>query len=284
MGVCSVGLVRRGVSLGLIAVLAVLSQSDGEAAGKRRGKHTRTKARTKFVAAAPLAAMAPGSPTGPPLGPPMAPRVPVDDPAEGLNRGIAAFNDGVYVVALRPAARGWKAVVGERGTRVFGNFFMNLGTPASALNAVAQGRPRVAADEVRRFGINTTAGVLGFHDVAADCYGIGAADLDFGLTLARYGADTGPAVQLPLLGPSSVRDGVGTVVDIATGNFTNPVGGAALVAPRVVNQIAIRYPMIDRIRAESPDPYVAFRDGAAARRESAVDALSLESIPARPAR
>ena len=101
----------------------------------------------------------------------------------------------------------------------FGNFFENLTTPARFVNCLLQGKGPEADRELRRFGINTTAGVLGFGDPAYDRWGLKPAEEDLGQTLAVYGLGDGFYVVWPLFGPSTLRDSVGMVGD----SFLNPV-------------------------------------------------------------
>ncbi len=93
------------------------------------------------------------------------------------------------------------------------NFLSNLGEPQTFANDVLQGEVTRAATTLGRFTINTTIGVGGLVD-AATKFGIDGHTTDFGETLAVYGADEGPYLVLPVLGPSNPRDAAGYVVDI----------------------------------------------------------------------
>ena len=73
--------------------------------------------------------------------------------------------------------------------------------------------------DIGRFVVNSTVGVLGFLDPATDA-GLPDSREDFGQTLARWGAPSGPYLVLPILGPSTIRDGTGTLVDFL---YLNPV-------------------------------------------------------------
>ena len=92
------------------------------------------------------------------------------------------------------------------------NFFSNLNDPWIAVNQLLQGKVERAIDDLGRFVWNSTFGLLGLIDVASDM-GLQKHKEDFGQTLAVWGVDFGPYLVLPILGPSSVRDGVGLIPD-----------------------------------------------------------------------
>jgi phospholipid-binding lipoprotein MlaA len=92
------------------------------------------------------------------------------------------------------------------------NFFANLKDPWIAVNQLLQGKPRLAVDDLGRFVWNSTFGLLGLIDVASDM-GLAKHNEDFGQTLAVWGIDFGPYFVIPILGPSSVRDGTGLIAD-----------------------------------------------------------------------
>ena len=129
-----------------------------------------------------------------------------------MNRATFEFNDGVDRVALRPLAEGYRFVLPEPVRDGVRNFFANLQDPWIALNQLLQGKVEEALSDAWRFIVNSTFGFGGILDVATDMRLPKHAE-DFGQTLAVWGVDFGPYLVLPLLGPSSVRDGVGTLVN-----------------------------------------------------------------------
>lgn len=140
------------------------------------------------------------------------------DPLEGWNRGVFAVNDTLDVYLLEPIARGYDYVVPEVVQTGIGNFFENLGYPSYLVSDVVQLKFGQAAHHTGRFLVNTTAGLLGFIDVAKDL-GLEAHKEDFGIALAYHGVPAGPYIVLPLFGPSNLRDGIGRLVDL----FLDPV-------------------------------------------------------------
>jgi len=134
------------------------------------------------------------------------------DPWEPLNRVTFDFNDGVDRAFFKPVAEGYRFVMPGPARAAVSNFFSNLNDPWVALNQLMQGKVRLAVDDFGRFVWNSTFGLLGLIDVATDM-GLPKHREDFGQTLGVWGADFGPYVVIPILGPSSVRDGTGLIVD-----------------------------------------------------------------------
>lgn len=127
------------------------------------------------------------------------------DPWESFNRKIFAFNDRIDRWALRPVAKGYRAVTPDFVESGVSQFFSNLGEVRNMFNAGLQWKWGEVGRSVSRFGINSTFGFFGFFDVASDLK-IEQVDEDFGQTLGAWGVGTGPYVVLPFLGPSNVRD------------------------------------------------------------------------------
>jgi phospholipid-binding lipoprotein MlaA len=94
------------------------------------------------------------------------------------------------------------------------NFFTNLGEAKNFINSILQLKGESAVVAAGRFTYNTTLGLGGFFDVA-DNFGLPEHPEDFGQTLGYWGADSGPFLMLPLLGPSTIRDFGGLTVDLA---------------------------------------------------------------------
>lgn len=134
------------------------------------------------------------------------------DPFESFNRGMYKFNDTVDRAVVKPAAKGYKAVVPPPGRMMLSNFFSNLNDVIVTINDLLQFKVKQAASDAGRVVVNTTVGMLGLVDVASHV-GMEKHNEDFGQTLGRWGMSSGPYLVLPLFGPSSVRDGVGLYAD-----------------------------------------------------------------------
>jgi phospholipid-binding lipoprotein MlaA len=134
------------------------------------------------------------------------------DPLESVNRSVYAFNDGLDKAVLRPAARGYKAVVPQPIQTGVSNFFANAKYPVTLVNNLLQGKFKAALSDTARFTLNTTFGLGGILDPATAA-GLDVNDEDFGQTLGKWGVPPGPYLVLPLLGPYTVRDGIGSLAD-----------------------------------------------------------------------
>jgi phospholipid-binding lipoprotein MlaA len=134
------------------------------------------------------------------------------DPYESVNRKIFVFNDGLDTYILKPAAEVYQDMVADDIKKGVGNFFQNLGEPATMTNNVLQGKLAEAGSDLSRFLINSTFGLFGLMDVAKD-FDLQPNNEDFGQTLGAWGVPSGPYIVIPFLGPSTVRDGLAQVVD-----------------------------------------------------------------------
>ena len=135
------------------------------------------------------------------------------DPFETVNRGTFFVNDVLDTFLFRPLAIGYRFVTTEGIRRSRRNFFLNLGSPVVLANDLLQLEIGDAGVTTTRFVINSTIGVLGLFEMAAD-FGYAPHHADFGQTLHSYGSQPGAYLVLPILGPSTARDGVGTAVDL----------------------------------------------------------------------
>lgn len=142
----------------------------------------------------------------------------IADPVEGLNRGIFAFNNAVDTAVLEPVARGYRGVVPTPARKGVRNFLQNLKSPIVIGNNLLQGDLVGAGDATTRMFANTLLGFAGLVDVAG-AEGVKYQEEDFGQTLGKWGVGHGPYLVLPLLGPSSLRDTTGMVVD----GYADPV-------------------------------------------------------------
>jgi phospholipid-binding lipoprotein MlaA len=133
-----------------------------------------------------------------------------EDPWQPMNRGIYAFNDTLDRYAVKPVAKGYKAVTPVWIRSRIGQFFANLGYPVTMVNQLLQGKPILFAQDTGRFITNSTLGLAGFFDVA-DRMGMPEHEEDFGQTFAVWGIPSGPYLVLPIYGPSTLRDGPGRI-------------------------------------------------------------------------
>ena len=135
----------------------------------------------------------------------------IKDPLQPLNRQIYEFNDMLDRNVARPLAVQYTEKVPTEVRGSYRQFRKNLGEPWNAVNQVAQGRFGRAAQTLGRFTLNTVT-TLGFADPARRL-GLGTEDESLGTTLGYYGVPSGPYLMLPLMGPSTLRDGLSSIVD-----------------------------------------------------------------------
>ena len=128
------------------------------------------------------------------------------DPWERINRKIFGFNERVDELVLKPVATAYRDVVPALVRQGVSNVLGNIGDVWSAANHLLQGKVHHGLDMGMRVLTNTLFGLGGVLDPASEM-GLVRRSEDFGQTLGRWGVGAGPYIVLPLLGPSSVRDG-----------------------------------------------------------------------------
>jgi phospholipid-binding lipoprotein MlaA len=142
------------------------------------------------------------------------------DPFESMNRKIYAFNEAVDAAALKPLAKGYRAITPTPVQTGVRNAFSNLDDVGEFANNLLQFKVQAAASDLMRIAVNSTFGFFGLLDIASEMR-LQKHNEDFGQTLGRWGVKSGPYIVLPILGPSSVRDGAGLAVDTS---YFDPVG------------------------------------------------------------
>jgi phospholipid-binding lipoprotein MlaA len=134
------------------------------------------------------------------------------DPWEGLNRQVYKFNAVFDRYVFIPVVNGYRVVTPRFARTGVSNFFSNLREIRTFFNAVLQLKLATAVHTASRFVWNSTIGLAGFLDVAT-YMDLPQRNEDFGQTLGAWGLGQGPYLVLPILGPSSARDGAGLAVD-----------------------------------------------------------------------
>ncbi len=186
------------------------------------------------------------------------------DPFESTNRAIHDFNKMMDSAVVGPVATVYGTVVPEEVRMIVDNTASNLGQPNAFVNHILQGDGDGASTTLTRFLLNSTIGIAGLFDPATEM-GVFDEPTDFGETLAVWGVGEGAYLELPIVGPSSVRDTVGIVVDLAIDPLNHVVTREQayyLMALRGVNLIGKRNTYDDLISIllyESADSYAAQR-------------------------
>lgn len=198
--------------------------------------------------------------------PPNTKRVP-QDPWESWNRGVYKVNDKLDRAIAKPVTKAYVRVVPQPVRTGVSNFFENLNTPTVMINDALQGKLLAAANDLGRFLLNSTLGLGGILDPATPA-GLAHNDEDFGQTLGHWGVHPGPFVELPILGPSDLRDAPSKLVD----SYTNPrqyiknsYVKYGLYLPYLVDKRAALLSLDDTL-SHVFDPYAFVRDAYLQRR------------------
>ncbi len=192
------------------------------------------------------------------------------DPFEPANRVVFSFNETLDKYALRPAAKGYVAVVPAPARKGVNNFFANLFYPRVAVNNFLQGKPRRGASDVGRFLVNTTIGLVGIFDVATPL-GLERHYEDFGQTFGVWGIGPGWYLVLPFYGPATNRDLVGRMAD----GQLNPLAHTTRetqIAAMAVYAIDKRAEFLgaDKLIEDAFDPYLFVRGAYLERRQARI--------------
>jgi phospholipid-binding lipoprotein MlaA len=192
------------------------------------------------------------------------------DPFESINRGFFEFNLRADEHVIRPAAEAYRTVTPAPVRQGVSNVLGNLRDTTTVVHHLLQGEIDSASESAGRVFLNSTVGVLGVIDVAGPL-GLRRTREDAGLTLGNWGLPNGPFLMLPLMGPSTVRDLVGDVID----GQIDPMDWA-LSADQATRNATLGLTILDKrvglMEAESTfgmmsfDPYLSVRDAYLARR------------------
>lgn len=178
------------------------------------------------------------------------------DPYEGFNRSMYSFNMKVDKYLFKPVAEGYKFITPDVVETGVSNFFNNLKGINVVLNDVLQGKFQQGASDAGRFLTNTTLGVGGVMDVASKL-GLEHNVEDFGQTLAVWGVTESTYLVLPIMGPTTLRDGSALIVDKAAnpGTYVPFTGVLEGINDRANAQGALNF-----IDEAALDPYVFTRE------------------------
>ena len=137
---------------------------------------------------------------------------------EGVNRATFAFNQGLDRAIFEPIAKGYRKLPSPIKTGT-GNVISNLSNLMTIPNNILQGDLKTAAINTARLTVNTTIGIFGIFDVAQQMGFIkDYRKEDYGQTLGTWGVQDGCYLVLPILGPSTARDAVGSITSFLGGD------------------------------------------------------------------
>lgn len=187
-----------------------------------------------------------------------------DDPYERINRRFYANAMHVNMKYFTPLVRVYHALTpGLVGVAIH-NMITNLGEPVAIVNDVLQVRLKAAARDTFRVAANTSLGIGGMIDLAGK-EGIPHHENDFGITLGVWGVKPGPYLFIPFLGPSTVRDSIGSGVDVLLNPFTYIRFPGRLTlqyttaAVGTLDRRLSAQGQLDALTADAADPYATLR-------------------------
>ncbi|WP_426958818.1 MlaA family lipoprotein [Muricoccus radiodurans] len=216
-----------------------------------------------------LTAVLPGCATRPPASDPeaLAEFRANNDPLEPFNRAMYDVHQAIDTVVLRPVAVAYREVVPPPVRTGVRNVLANLRSPVILINDALQGETQRFGTTLGRFLLNSTLGVGGIFDVAAE-FGLPPHTEDFGQTFAVAGIEEGPYLFLPILGPSNPRDLLGFAAGIAADPLTwltfnspdlaNTLSYIRAGATVVSTRESLLDPL-DEVQRTSLDPYATLR-------------------------
>ncbi len=178
---------------------------------------------------------------------------------QAFNRDAYLFNTSIDNGMIKPLAKGYQKITPEFVNTGISNAFSNLGDVPNALNALLQFKLKDAASDAGRFAINSTLGLAGFFDIATQME-LQKHHEDFGQTLAVWGVPSGEYIMLPVLGPSTVRDSFGTLVDTVTNPYFFFKNSFGYYAVDKIDQRADLLAVGSLLKDMSDDDYKSLRD------------------------
>ncbi len=186
------------------------------------------------------------------------------DPLEPINRFFFEFNDKLYFWVLKPVTTVYKTFLPPGVRTAIKNAFENIRTPIRFFNCLLQKKGKPALIELERFFINSTLGVGGFFDIAKTHFNLQKYSEDFGQTLAVHGMKADTYIDWPIFGPSTIRDTIGKVLDLALDPLSYMPGGLVVQAEvrtgKIVNDTSFVLGEYEDLKESAVDPYVALRN------------------------
>lgn len=185
-----------------------------------------------------------------------------DDPYESINRKVYAFNMVFDQYLIKPPAEFYITVVPPEVRAGVNNLYNNINMFPTVANDILQGEFQHMIQDFWRFVINTSLGVGGLFDVASAA-GIPFHENDLGITFAKWGDMKSPYIMMPILGPTTIRDGISLIFDFSF--FTPyPYVPTYLLLQGVLSfrYVDLRSRMFDtdKLMREAPDAYSFMRD------------------------
>jgi phospholipid-binding lipoprotein MlaA len=207
-------------------------------------------------------------------------RAPSNDPIEAVNRASFNMVQAADQAFVGPVADGYRKAVPRPMRSGIRNLLRNLQEPVNFVNYLLQIKPGKAAETAGRFALNSTAGVAGLVDVASKPpFKLPRRVNGFGNTLGYYGVRPGAYLYLPLIGPTTVRDLSGRMLDLAVlpvavgAPFNDPAFVVPTTTIRLLDERAEAGVRAREVHERSEDPFSTVREEYLRRRAREIDAL-----------
>lgn len=205
---------------------------------------------------------------------------PKEDPLKQANEVTFAVAQAADEAIVGPAAMAYRDSLPSPVRKGLRNFLYNIGEPVVAVNFLLQLKPGKAIETVGRFVINSTIGIAGLLDVAKKKpFKLPHRVNGFAYTMGYYGVKPGAYLYLPLIGPTTVRDVTGRLMDLA---FLPTVVGAPFNDPYYTLPSGVIYALDDRVEFDDKlqelrngdrPPYAALREYYLTKRQAEIDEL-----------
>lgn len=249
--------------------------------------------------ATPLADQAPPATSAEPPAPPVSPEggdiIIVNasarhiraDPLSGINAASFEAVTAIDKAVVAPVAGNYEKIMPKPVRNGLRNVLINLAEPIVFVNYLLQFKPGKAVETVGRFAINSSIGLVGLFDIAKrKPFNLPYRQNGFANTFAYHGVVNGPYLFLPILGPTTIRDLVGRMLDVSVvptlvgKPFNKPLYSLSTGIVKSLNDRVEFDEQIDANRAKA-DPYVATRDFYLKRRQAEINALHSAAYRAR---
>jgi phospholipid-binding lipoprotein MlaA len=209
------------------------------------------------------------------------PHAPPGDPLQAINAKSFAATQAVDKALVGPVARAYGHAMPSPARSGLRNLLRNLHEPVVFANFLLQLKPGKAVETAGRFAINSTIGAAGLFDIAKRRpFNLPRRRNGFADTLGYYGVKPGPFMFLPIIGPTTVRDFIGTSIDriaapLSVGKITGLRGPAYAIPVVVLTTLDRRIEFDEQLTAirQSSDPYAAARTFYLERRQAEIDGL-----------
>lgn len=202
-----------------------------------------------------------------------------NDPYQSLNRKMYNLSFAVDKYTMKPVAKAYVWAVPRLARQSLGNMVRTMNEPIVFFNDVGAGKSRLAGDTFARWVINMSVGIGGLIDVAKMA-GYPHHDNDAGITLATWGVKSGPYLFLPMMGPSSIRDGIGYGIDVGLSPWNYVPRGYGLLTfnwayniTGIINGRADHLDDLEQLERDALDPYATIRSAYQQQRKALAESI-----------